>query len=170
MSLSLAASILGLLASANAHQACSLTKETHTPLSWSKCSAGGSCTTVDGAVTVDANWRWTHQVSSSTNCYTGNKWDSSICSTNADCASACCLDGADYAGTYGEAASGTALSLQFVTQGPYSKNIGSRMYLLASDTSYQMFNLLGNEFTFDVDVSGIGVRPAESLSCFGISS
>src|SRR3569833_874280 len=154
MSLSLAASILGLLASANDQQACSQTKETNPPLSWSKCCAGGSCTTVDGAVTVDANWRWTHQVSSSTNCYTGNKWDSSICSTNADCASACCLDGAAYAGTYGAMTSRNALSLQFVTQGPYSKNNKTQKNQKTNDTSYQMFNLLGNDFTFDVDVSG----------------
>lgn len=30
------------------------------------------------------------------------------------------------------------------------------MYLMASDTKYQMFTLLGNEFTFDVDVSKLG--------------
>src|SRR3569833_2622695 len=128
MSLSLAASILGLLASANAHQACSLTKETHTPLSWSKCSAGGSCTTVDGAVTVDANWRWTHQVSSSTNCYTGNKWDSSICSTNADCASACCRGGAGGAGAGGAAAGGGAGGRRGGARGPGGGGGGARGY------------------------------------------
>jgi cellulose 1,4-beta-cellobiosidase len=35
-------------------------------------------------------------------------------------------------------------------------NIGSRLYLMASDTKYQMFTLLGNEFTFDVDLSKLG--------------
>jgi len=35
-------------------------------------------------------------------------------------------------------------------------NIGSRFYLMASSSKYQMFTLLGNEFTFDVDVSKLG--------------
>ena len=35
-------------------------------------------------------------------------------------------------------------------------NIGSRLYLMASATKYQMFTLLGNEFTFDVDTSKLG--------------
>jgi len=45
------------------------------------------------------------------------------------------------------------LTLKFVTKGSYSTNIGSRTYLMASDTKYQMFNLIGKEFSFDVDVS-----------------
>jgi cellulose 1,4-beta-cellobiosidase len=43
--------------------------------------------------------------------------------------------------------------LKYVTKGTYSTNIGSRTYLMESDTKYQMFNLVGKEFTFDVDVS-----------------
>jgi cellulose 1,4-beta-cellobiosidase len=45
------------------------------------------------------------------------------------------------------------LTLKFVTKGQFSTNIGSRTYLMESDTKYQMFNLIGKEFTFDVDVS-----------------
>ncbi|XTI94630.1 glycoside hydrolase, partial [Cenococcum geophilum] len=71
------------------------------------------------------------------------------------CATNCALDGADYTGTYGVIASGNALTLKFVTQGSYSKNIGSRLYLMASDSKYQMFKLLNQEFSFDVDVSNL---------------
>lgn len=151
------AAFASLVATVQAQAACSLTTETHPSLSWSKCASGGSCSAVAGSITIDANWRWLHQVSGSTNCYDGNKWDTSICSTDAACATACCVDGADYASTYGATTSGSSLNLKFVTQGAYSKNIGSRMYLMESDTKYQMFNLLGNEFTFDVDVSNLGV-------------
>ena len=43
-----------------------------------------------------------------------------------------------------------------MTQGPYSKNIGSRVYLLSQDdTTYEMFNLKNQEFTFDVDMSNL---------------
>ncbi len=171
------AALAALVAAARAQQACTLTTETHPSLQWSQCSAGGSCTTVSGAVTVDANWRWLHQTSSSTNCYNGNTWDSSICNSDTSCATACCVDGADYSSTYGVTTSGNALNLKFVTKGQYSTNIGSRLYLMASDTKYQsksapfhalfspneeltlrtkVFTLLGNEFTFDVDMSNIG--------------
>jgi cellulose 1,4-beta-cellobiosidase len=148
--------LIAVLGAVRAQQVCTLTTETHPAMTWSKCSTGGSCTSVSGSVTVDANWRWTHSVSGTTNCYTGNTWDATLCPDGTTCAKNCCLDGADYAGTYGATTSGNALTLKFVTQGPYSTNIGSRLYLMASDSQYQMFNLLNNEFTFDVDVSGIG--------------
>lgn len=40
-----------------------------------------------------------------------------------------------------------------MTQGPYSKNVGSRNYLLDSDDEYMMFYLKNQEFSFEVDVS-----------------
>ena len=55
------------------------------------------------------------------------------------CASNCALDGADYSGTYGVTTSGNALNLNFITNGAYSKNIGSRLYLMASDTQHKEF-------------------------------
>ena len=59
-----------------------------------------------------------------------------------------------HTGTYGITTSGNALTLKFVTHGPYSTNIGSRVYLMdTSDSQYQMFNLKNQEFTFDVDMS-----------------
>ncbi|KAL6399384.1 exoglucanase type C precursor [Ilyonectria robusta] len=143
-----------LIAVVRAQQVCTSTTETHPALTWSKCTASG-CTEVAGSVVVDANWRWTHTVEGSTNCYTGNEWDTSICTDGETCASACCVDGADYASTYGVTTSGDQLSVGFVTKGTYATNIGSRLYLMEDDETYQMFTLLGNEFTFDVDVSGI---------------
>jgi cellulose 1,4-beta-cellobiosidase len=71
------------------------------------------------------------------------------------CAKNCAIDGADYQGTYGIIAQGNAVTLKFVTHGPYSTNIGSRVYLLQSDSSYQLLKLKGKEFTFDVDVSNL---------------
>jgi cellulose 1,4-beta-cellobiosidase len=70
------------------------------------------------------------------------------------CAANCALDGADYEGTYGITASGNALTLKFVTNSA-QKNVGSRVYLMASETEYQMFKVLNQEFTFDVDVSNL---------------
>jgi len=43
--------------------------------------------------------------------------------------------------------------MNLVTHGPYSTNVGGRMYMMQDDNNYQMFKLKGKEFTFDVDVS-----------------
>ena len=63
----------------------------------------------------------------------------------------------DYSGTYGITTTDNALKLSFVTKGSSSTNVGSRTYLIAagSTTKYQMFQLLGQESTFDVDVSNL---------------
>lgn len=134
----------------HAQQACTSTTETKPALSWSTCTSSG-CTNTSASVTIDANWRWTHDVNGYSNCYTGNEWDASLCPDDETCASACCVDGADYESTYGITSESSALTLKFVT----GDNVGSRTFLMASDTEYQMFELLGKEFTFDVDVSNL---------------
>jgi cellulose 1,4-beta-cellobiosidase len=110
---------------------------------------------MNGQVTIDANWRWLHSTSGSTNCYTGNTWDKTLCPDPKTCSTNCAVDGADYPGTYGITAQGDSLNLKFVTKGPYSTNIGSRTYLMKDDSTYMMFKLLNKEFTFDVDVSNL---------------
>nr|Q9P8P3.1 RecName: Full=Exoglucanase 1; AltName: Full=1,4-beta-cellobiohydrolase; AltName: Full=Cellobiohydrolase 7A; Short=Cel7A; AltName: Full=Exocellobiohydrolase I; Short=CBHI; AltName: Full=Exoglucanase I; Flags: Precursor [Trichoderma harzianum]AAF36391.1 cellobiohydrolase [Trichoderma harzianum] len=140
--------ISAFLAAARAQQVCTQQAETHPPLTWQKCTASG-CTPQQGSVVLDANWRWTHDTKSTTNCYDGNTWSSTLCPDDATCAKNCCLDGANYSGTYGVTTSGDALTLQFVT----ASNVGSRLYLMANDSTYQEFTLSGNEFSFDVDVS-----------------
>jgi cellulose 1,4-beta-cellobiosidase len=75
------------------------------------------------------------QVGGYTNCYTGNLWDTALCPTPETCTTNCEIDGvptADWSGTYGGSVTGNKLNLKFVTQGPYSKNVGSRTYLLDS--------------------------------------
>ncbi len=83
-------------------------------------------------VRVRSTGRWIHENGEPTNCYEGNMWDSSICPDVATCGANCALEGADeeYKDTYGVDAQGDSLDLQFVTSGPYSKNVGSRTYLM----------------------------------------
>jgi cellulose 1,4-beta-cellobiosidase len=71
----------------------------------------------------------------------GNKWDTSICSTNTACATACCLDGANYAATYGASTTGDALSLSYVTKASTGTNVGSRLYLMNSGKFIASFYL-----------------------------
>jgi cellulose 1,4-beta-cellobiosidase len=143
-----------LSAGASAQQVGTLTTENHPALPIQSCSASG-CSSVATTVTLDANWRWLHATSGATNCYTGNAFNDSYCPDGKTCAQNCAVDGADYTGTYGVTATGNALNLKFVTKGPYSSNIGSRLYLMASESKYYMFKLLNKEFTFDVDVSNL---------------
>ena len=146
--------LLSLFAAVKAQQVGTFQAENHPSLTWQQCTAPGACTTVNGKVVLDANWRWVHSTSGYSNCYTGNTWDTSLCPDDTTCASNCALDGADYTGTYGITASGNSLKLNFVTQSA-NKNIGSRTYLMADDSNYQIFDLLNKEFTFDVDVSNL---------------
>ncbi|KAJ6114832.1 Glycoside hydrolase family 7 [Penicillium sp. IBT 16267x] len=110
----------------------------HPSLTWEKCASGGSCTEQSGSVVVDANWRWVHDINSSTNCYTGNTWDATLCPDDTTCAANCALDGADYSGAYGVTTDGSSLTLGFVT----GSNFGSRLYLMEDDSTYQIFQLL----------------------------
>jgi len=152
MSRSLAVALSALAATVYGQGVGTNTPETHPKLAHQQCKAGGACTTVDSSIVIDANWRWTHSKQGTTNCYTGNTWDTTQCPDNTACASACVLEGADYAKTYGITTASNALTLKFVTQSQ-EKNIGSRVYLMADDSKYQMFMLKNQEFTFDVDVS-----------------
>ncbi|KAG7379817.1 hypothetical protein PHYPSEUDO_008113 [Phytophthora pseudosyringae] len=128
------------------------TAETHPTFTTQTCTKSG-CTDEDTSIVLDANWRWLYKTGTSTNCYTGNKWDATICKDPKTCASSCALDGADYTGTYGITAETNSLSMKLVTKGPYSTNIGSRVYVMESEDTYKAYKLLNQEFTFDVDVS-----------------
>ncbi|KAF9445683.1 carbohydrate-binding module family 1 protein [Macrolepiota fuliginosa MF-IS2] len=137
-------------------QAGTVTAETHPALPWQKCTASGGCSNVSsGKITLDSNWRWLHTTSGYTNCYTGNSFNTTLCPDGVTCASNCALDGADYSGTYGITTSGNALTLKFATSSGENKNVGSRVYMMADDSHYEMFKLLNQEFTFDVDVSNL---------------
>jgi cellulose 1,4-beta-cellobiosidase len=105
---------------------------------------------------MDANWRWTDE--NARNCYEGSSWDTSLCPDPDTCAANCALEGvplSDWTGTYGVTSSSDALHLNFVTQGAYSKNVGSRTYLMDNDSQYMMFELKNQEFSFEVDVSNL---------------
>ncbi|KAG6815808.1 hypothetical protein H0H93_008971, partial [Arthromyces matolae] len=146
---------LAFAAIAAAQQVGTLTAESHPALTWYQCTTAGGCKAAStGSVVIDANWRWVHNVGGSTNCYSGNTWDATYCPDDVTCATNCALEGAAYQSTYGVTASGDALTLQFVTTSS-QKNIGSRLYLLNSNTEYEIFKLVNQEFTFDVDVSNL---------------
>lgn len=115
-------------------------------------SSKAGCVPENAEVTLDANWRWVHNVTGYKNCYTTTKWDQSLCPDGETCAKNCALDGVDkekFASTYGVTAVHGGLALQFKT----GDNVGSRLYLMDTDSTYKVFKLKNQEFSFDVDVS-----------------
>ena len=113
------AALAAFVGFAAAQQVGTQTTETHPKMTWQKCSTGGSCSSVSGEVTIDANWRWVHDKNGYTNCYNGNTWNTTICKDGKSCASNCAVDGATYQATYGATTSGNALTLKFVQKGDY---------------------------------------------------
>lgn len=156
LSATTAAAILAFCASnASAWVVGTQQTESHPRMTWQRCtgSGGTSCSNVNGEVVIDANWRWLHATGGYTNCFTGNEWNTTACPNNDACVKNCAIEGSDYSGTYGISTSGNSLTLKFITKGQYSINVGSRTYLMKDTNNYEMFNLIGNEFSFDVDLS-----------------
>lgn len=125
------------------------TPEFHPPMPIKKCTKSGGCVTEQTKAVLDSNWRWTHKVGNTTNCFSGNKWDPTLCDDVASCTANCAIDGVsqkDLADTYGVTTDGQgAINISFVTKGQYSRNVGSRFYLLEDDDSYKMFDLVNKE-------------------------
>lgn len=143
-------------ASVAAQQAGKLQGEVH-PQLWMEvdCSESG-CRFEKNEVVLDANWRWVNK--DGTNCYRDDStWDPATCSSGEECAKTCAVEGADYASSYGVTTNSyqDGVNLKFVTVGQYSKNFGSRLYVMDSPDTYKMFKLKNREFTFTVDVSNL---------------
>ncbi|KAK4177407.1 family 7 putative glycoside hydrolase [Triangularia setosa] len=142
--------------------------ENHPPFQWAKCMSPSNCSIINGEVVLDANWRWVHDNSFRT-CVEQNQdgtqwWNPSVCdlgneqpgSTN-NCTSKCLLEGAgDYRAYYGVTAAKNKLTQKLITRIEFATNVGSRLFLLESKNKYQTFTLLGNELSFDVDLSTVG--------------
>jgi hypothetical protein len=61
------------------------------------------------------------------------------------------LDGTDYFGTYSIMTSRNVLNLWFITTSS-QQFVGMRVFLTTNNTSYQVFKVPNQEFSFDVDV------------------
>ncbi|KAJ7615849.1 glycoside hydrolase [Roridomyces roridus] len=140
-------SILLLASVAAAQQIGTFTPEVHPQITYKTCQKYAGCETRRGSITLDANYRWLHTASGQT-CNPGG-FNRTLCPDAETCGETCALDGADYAGTYGVTTNGSALSLLFGSG-------GARVYLL-DDTgeNYVNFQVMNQEFTFDIDVSNV---------------
>jgi len=157
----LVSAFLILFNQANAQQAGNLEQEQKPTITLKECTNSDGCTATQAKLTLDANWRWIHETSGYSNCYTGNAWTSSHCTKSSDpgqCAQNCALEGVSadkYRNTYGIEQLENGVKLNFVTKHQYGTNVGSRLYLMADDDKYKMFYLKNREFSIDVDVSNL---------------
>ena len=89
------------------------------------------------------------------NCYTGITWNTTICPDAQTCSQNCVIEGAgaECTSTYGVHGNGNSLHLDFVTQGPCTKNICSSTYFMKDDYAYQLLQLKNKESIVTVDVS-----------------
>lgn len=142
-----------VLGGVSAQHVGSYVQEGHPKMGINKCTSTG-CQPESGEVTLDANWRWIHTTEPQqyTNCYTGTEWDPTLCPDPASCTQNCALEGVDtpsYLSTYGVSSDGSTLKLGYVTD----SNVGSRTYLMESESAYKMFQLKNQEFSFEIDMS-----------------
>ncbi|KAK3352886.1 endoglucanase EG-1 precursor [Lasiosphaeria hispida] len=129
------------------------TPEVHPILPSWECTLKGGCVQKNTSIVLDSDYRWTH-ASDGSNCKVDGL-NSALCPDAKTCASNCALEGVDYSG-YGIYTNGSELTLDLFVKKPAGSSLASpRVYLLANDTTYDMFSLLDREFTFDVDVSGL---------------
>ncbi|KAF6827943.1 exoglucanase 1 precursor [Colletotrichum musicola] len=160
-----------LAAAASAQQAGTVQSEVHPKLTWKRCTAPGACATVQGGVTLDADFRWLHVVDGFSDCYTGNDWRRDQCDTAESCAERCALEGADYGGQFGITTNGSAIRQRLTVESQFGWNENSRVYLMEEDGErYQTFTPLGNEIAFDVDVSNVECSVNSALHFLGMDA
>ncbi|KAJ6516788.1 cellulase [Mycena vitilis] len=138
-----------LLSCVFAQQIGTETTEQAPPITYSTCTTAGGCTTHDASIVLDGNYRWIH--TADLRSCNPNGFNSTICPDESTCAENCFIEGVDLAGyntTYGVSTTGDALSLVFGTG-------GARVYLLDPSGNYTNFQVLNQEFTFDINIANV---------------
>lgn len=130
--------------------------EVHPKLPTWKCTHDGGCVQQDTSVVLEWNRHSIH-TANGTSCTTlgaegfATGVDPSLCPDTATCAKNCVVEGVDYASN-GLSTSGSALTLRQYMNG---RSVTPRAYLLGPDGNYVTVKLLGQEMSFDVDLSAL---------------
>ncbi len=128
--------------------------EVHPTLISYKCTTSGGCIAVDTSVVMDQDHRSLHQVGGTKNCHPAG-FDTSICTSVTTCGQNCALEGINYTSN-GITTSGDSMTVNlYKTVNGVTSEISPRGYLLANNSTYAMFKLLNQEFSFDVDTSKV---------------
>lgn len=142
----------GLLA--KAQNPGTVTPEVHPLLPTAKCTTLGGCVAQNTSVVLDYNYRWIHTAAGYDSCTTSTGLNTTLCPDESTCAQNCVVEGADYASA-GVVTSGSSMTMnQYLNSSTGVSSVSPRVYLLDENTQdYVMFQLLGQELTFDVDLS-----------------
>ena len=141
--------------------------EVHPKIQTWKCTKSGGCVEQTSAIVLDALAHPVHQRDNpSLGCGDwGNAPNVTVCPDEATCAKNCIVEGVSDYSNYGVTTTGSSLKLQQLR--PDGLVYSPRVYLLApNEKEYELLQLTGNEFTFDVDVSKLpcGMNGALYLS------
>jgi len=142
-------------------------REVHPKLQTWKCTSRRGCVKQNSALVLDALGHPVHQLeNTSLNCGDwGNAPNITVCPDEETCAKNCIVEGISDYSAYGITTNGGSLHMtQLNKEGAV---VSPRVYLLAeNERKYEMLQLTGNEFTFDVDISKLpcGMNGALYLS------
>jgi len=153
--------VASLFSLAAAQQAGTLNSNDLPSFNVAHCTSTGCTDNKKTKLSLDSNWRWTHVAGDSTNCYTDNEWKSksneAMCEAGQtrSCGEKCAV-GAwpkdQWESPYGIDVTDNGVKIGFVTKGPYSTNVGSRLFI-TEDGKYKQFELIGKEVSVVVDMS-----------------
>lgn len=138
---------------ATAQRPGTLAPEVPPDLTTYKCTTAGGCVVQNTSVVLDWNYRWIHTADQAS-CTTASGVNATLCPDAATCAKNCLIEGANYTSS-GVTTSGSTLTMnQFMPSSSGVSSVSPRIFLLDNDKNeYVMLKLLGQELTFDVDLS-----------------
>lgn len=158
-----ASALIGLVAAQHVGD----TPEVHPKLTTYECTLDGGCVEQNTAIVIDALSHPVYQVDApSFGCGDwGNAPNETACPDLETCQKNCVMQGIEDYSKYGVTTDGSVLRLDMLADD--GSSLSPRVYLLREDEQeYQMLQLTGKEFTFDVDVSKLpcGMNGALYLS------
>ncbi|RBQ91614.1 hypothetical protein VDGD_07825 [Verticillium dahliae] len=140
-------------------------EDNHPPIKTWKCSHADGCVEKTNYIVLDSLIHPVYQAANGENCGSwGNAPPKSACPNKEECAENCVMEAIKDYEPYGVKTSGSSLTLHQLFEG---RQVSPRVYFLdETKQEYEMLQLTGNEFTFDVDVSRLpcGMNSALYLS------
>lgn len=137
-----------------AAQSLGTTPEVHPKITTYKCTTAGGCIEQTSAIVFDAGTHPNYQRNDTTqNCGNwGSAANATVCPDAETCLENCVMDGISDYSTKGIVTNGSTMTMDMLSDS--GEVYSPRVYLLAeSEDEYEMIQLLGQEFTFDVDMS-----------------
>ncbi|KAK3700403.1 hypothetical protein LTR37_016014 [Vermiconidia calcicola] len=131
--------------------------EVHPKLTTQTCSKKDGCTTHETSVVLDALAHPIKNIHTGKSCLTSDgSLKKKICSTAESCAANCALEGVDYA-DHGVYTQGDRMAMRmYLREDGKLESVSPRVYLLDENKEeYSMLKLLGQEVSFDTDVSNL---------------